>query len=259
MLLSIVIIVAQTVVLHKLFWAIAGRMPPRVRADVSHLSPEQRRRYAVWTNVLGTILYMSLWPVIAVAWFIAFQLLAEFAGSDLDGVVYLHPSMFATRILTATAVGFVLCAPAALVLLRLIFWRTYHERMACGDAHYAVDVRKLMYVYFVWVVPMCFEWDVHWALACTAFTEDEIVERRWWSFAEDRHPYTAVKRIEGVKPYERRPTQLPQEPEFLIEFDDGSHWTSVDNMHPSRESDLEAVELASRKSSVPIRWVAAID
>jgi hypothetical protein len=258
MLLSIAIIVAQTVVLHKLFWAVADRMPPRVRADVSHLSPEQRRRYAVRTNALGTVLYMSLWPVIAVAWFLVFQLLAEYAGGDLDDVVYLHPSLFATRILTATAVGFVLCAPAALVVVRLLFRHTYHERMACGDTHYAVDVRKLMYVYFVWVVPMCFEWDVHWALACTAFTREEIVERRWWSFDEDRHPYSAVRRIEGVKPYERRPTQLPQEPEFMIEFDDGSRWTSVDNCHPAMESDLKAVEFASQRSGVPITWVAAI-
>jgi len=60
-----------------------------------------------------------------------------------------------------------------------------------------------------------------------------------------------------VKPYERRPTQLPQEPEFLIEFDDGSRWSSVDNMHPSNESDREAVEFAARQSGVPIRWVAA--
>jgi len=99
--------------------------------------PEQRRRYAVTTNVLGTILYMSLWPVIAVAWFAAFQILAEFAGDDLDGVVYLHHSVFATRVLTATAVGFVLCAPGRIGADSSDLLRTYRERMACGDAHYA--------------------------------------------------------------------------------------------------------------------------
>jgi len=208
MLLSIAIIVAQTVVLHKLFLDHCRRMPPRVRADVSHLSPEQRRRYAVTTNVLGTILYMSLWPVIASR------------GSPPSRSWPSSPATTSMASFTCTTPysrpasdrdgrRFVLCAPAALVLNssdlladlpRADGLRRCPLRGRCPQADGTSTSCGCADVFRV---------DVSLGAGVYGVHRRRIVERRWWSFAEDGHPYTAVPAHRRVKPYERRPTQLP--------------------------------------------------
>jgi len=154
----------------------------------------------------------------------------------------------------------VLAGPIGLGAMRLLYRDRFHEVMAVGDAHFRFDVRRWMYVTFVWVVPLCVDVESLWLGRCVVFVPDGIFSRSLWSRRVDFHSYrevTSLVAVDGKKPLHG--TIVPDR-RFIVLFRDGISVPSPRfAYHDGRPEDFEPLLYTSRRSGVPIRWVPEFD
>lgn len=259
---SVAILGLQTLVLHVFYRRMERRLfPPSGPIDLSHLTPEERRRKAVFANRLGTGFYMLAWPVLTVAWLALFELAAYQGVPRGPAVAYVFVPMFGIAVLVAFVAGFALCGPAGVGMLRIALGRRYGESMVCGDSHFQLDIRRFMYVVFVWIIPFCVDWEIEHANCDTLFTTDAVIVKDFLAPRPIARPYRDIDRIDGAKDYRGNPAEVFAEPDFKISFKDEYDWVPIRWMHRTGgvAGILDAIAYASARSHNPIRWVARID
>jgi len=260
---TLAVLAVQTIALHVFYRAMERRLfHPRPPVDLAHLSPEQRRRKAVFANRLGTAGYLLAWPVVTAGWFALFAWMGYRNAPGGPGVAYGFDPPLGLGVLVAFLAGFVLCGPAGVGILRICLGgRGYREAMACGDDHFNLDIRRFMYVVFVWVVPLCVDWEILHADCYTVLTADAIVIKDFLAPRPVAHPYRDVVAIDGVKDFRGNPDEVFPEPDFRVRFKDGAAWVPIRWMNRAGgfRKDREAVEYIAARSGQPIRWVAKIE
>ena len=260
---TLAVLAVQTVALHVFYRAMERRLfPDRPPVDLTHLTAGQRRRKFVFASRLATVGHMLAWPVLAAGWLALFEWAAYRNVPRGPGVAYVFVPVFGMAILVAFAAGFVLCGPAGAGLVRLCLGaRGYREAMACGEPRSRVHIHLFKYVVFVWVIPLCIDWEILHANCYTLLTPDAIVIKEFLAPRPVARPYRDVAAIEGVKVYLGNPAEIFSEPDFRITFRDGTTWVPIRWMNWSGGflKDRDAVEYVAGRSGQPIRWVAKME
>src|SRR5204862_934428 len=131
--------------------------------------------------------------------------------------------------------------------LRLLLCSRYHETMACGDRHFNLDIRRVMYVVLVWLVPFTLDWVVHQADQFEVLAEDRIVLNPFWTLGRRSYGYDRVAGIYDMADYvPQKPAELGRRPRYVIVLDDGARWTSADYLRPETDDDRSIVEYVAR-------------
>ncbi len=245
---------SQILLLHVFFKWLEKRWPPRPHVDLSHLDAETRRRLAKRVNVVGTLVGIALWPVLTAAWFLLFFWLQDATLPAIPGAVFVRRPTRVVHMIPATFAGITLTGPVMIGLTWLWFGRRFREVMAVGDAHYKMDARTQFYLMFVWIVPLCLDFDMAFLGRLTAFTPDRIVHRGLLIDRAQERPYSDVVKLEYVDGFRWvHNDQLPDK-RFKITFRDGSEWTSHNFFLNPRPDDPDLLKyVAGRSGIVPVR------
>jgi len=257
---TIAILAVQTLALHIFFrWMEPRVLPRRPAVDLSHLGPEERRRKAYFAYRVVNFTCLLILPGLALAWYFLVRMLPQPAILNAPGAAHvLTPEPPSARAVALIA-GVALCGPIGMGALRGCVGGRYRETVACAEEYWPGDTRRILYAIFVWVVPLCLDWELLHANCYTVFGKDAIVVKDFWEPRAIVHRYDDVARIDGVRDYRKLPGAVFPKPDYRIVFKDGGAWVLV-GWKPRRPADDRAlIERAARRSHRAIRWVAAID
>jgi hypothetical protein len=257
MVVSLLVIAAHTALLHVLFIKTTRLLRFRPFPPIDHLSPAEATHRAKVANLIRAAGTMLSWPLLTVGWFLLFDALERLAG-DPEGSVAVMRASLAAQFVAPGIAGFILCGPVGYLVTRLCLGRRYPEYAACEDLIHRHNERRWMYLCFVWVVPLCVEWEAHWRGAETAFYEDRMEVRPVWSFFAEERPYTEVAAVYGLPSVSNRPGQFMPDPQFLIAFRDGGRWTNAFAGRFPQPEDRAVIDLVARQSGRPIIGVAQL-
>ncbi len=250
------IIAVQSLALHVLFIEMERRWPPR--PFVSALSEEERARRATSMNRLGSTIGSLLWPIVTVGWFVLFRWIEWCCGPNLPGARFVLRSQMGYAFLSPIFAGIALTGPVAVGMVRLIRWRSYHVDMACGDHRYGFDARRLFYLFIVWIIPLCVDWEFAFINSWTVVTDDAIVARDLMRVSPVTHKLSDVTHIHGVRVFSEIPGAMAPKPSFKVTFRDGRVWTNAMCAHFPLPDDRVVIDFIARRSGRPIEWVNEI-
>jgi hypothetical protein len=218
------------------------------------------RRADRWGTLAAFASFAVLLPAwIALAYWLDFRLLPKLAPGEIMAVP-LHWG----RWLRGIAAAYVLAAVIALWVMRWTFGWRFDLMMAAGNRAFGFKASALFYWTLVWVLPFCFEYEIHSLGNGVHFAADQMLVHEAFYLSPARHAYQDIAAIELARPYLEERAEIGRSPECRIAFQSGYKFTDVPWPFAWAEgggpSDCEAMcNLVSRQSGQPIKMVPRIE
>jgi hypothetical protein len=233
--------------------------PPPLEQATSRTMDELKAKYR-WTDLLANLLVLPMWAVAAGALTAVFWELAWWYYRSLPKTVFLlkPPAEF----LLALGAVFIAFYAAPLVTLYVIRWwmgTRWPEYYAYACQRANLDAAKVLWLLFLVVTPPTLLGLALLTNGFTAFTEQAILHKPFWSLSCREHPYTEVRGVYAIDAYHARFEDVVN-PQHAIRFADGTMWTTRDNLRqPTPEVDDPVIRYVAERARCPVQKVRFVE
>jgi hypothetical protein len=263
--LQLLVFVGISLGLHIVFLQAARAIPRERPVDTSDWPSEMLAAVAARADRFGTLAALCSFLILLPLWFTAaywldFLLLPE-PGPGEFVAVPLHWG----RWIRGFVAAFVLAGIVGLWVMRLIFGWRYDLMMAAGNRAFGYSATAFFYWTLVWILPFCFEYEIHSLGNSVHIAADAIVVRENFYSPIERHNYRQLARVELARPYLENRAEIGRSPECRIRFQDGFALTDVpwpfawDDQGDSAPNIEGWCNFVSRQSGVPVTVVPRIE
>lgn len=242
-----------------LFFAIAQRIFPAspTREELAKLDlAELARKYRKW-DLAAVPMMLGSAAVLGVAWYFAIRLVVALARSGIEeGSVHSIVAEDVTWAIPALFLGLVSSA----IPLHLAFKRLLGERYGEYCLYWVLKSRfdywRVERLLSVTVAVAAVLFTAALATVSVRFTEEGIAFRGVASLSERRYSYVQVRAVKSVARFAAPLGNVIARPHFAIELDDGTVWTTRENLRtPRPEADAEIMAFVASKSGTHIEQV----
>jgi len=245
---------AAAVGVPVVFFLLAKIMPARHTEGVSYDIPfeELRKRYATWDRI-STYAVIGFMAVLTCLLYLVFILLQSFCLSQLPPSAFVLSADHGLWLLPAFFLGLAGAAVPTHFLFSRMLGGRYREFLYYCNLRAGFDALRAYYwITFViatpalLVIPLALDYYIR-------FAEDEIAISPFFSFGENRRPYSDVKEIRSVATFRAPNGNVVSNPYYQIVFEDGLIWSIRDGLQKKdTERDRAIMNFVSQRSGKSI-------
>jgi hypothetical protein len=206
-------------------------------------------------SLLFVVPFVALGILFTFLFYFLIKRLAYYHFSSIDNFILLVVEEDAIWMLPALFLGIMASYFPLTLLSKLLLKEKYDDIMAYSESLYKFDGVKALKVFCISILSMCFLFIILSLDWYTRFTEDSLVENKFFSFTEVTKEYIEIQNIYKASSFQAPNGDIYNGPFYVFDFGDGYLWSTRNKKITVDEFEQEVLTFILIKSNKDVKEI----